>query len=167
MDEHAATCWHERRGMSGMVGSEGGWGVDGGWMFLLGARRAIYGAKWREVFIVQHLLRYSGSADPPRVPRPYSCCHSFSLSYSSAAGFLSLSARSFIRSFSKLSQVHANPPSYIQQTPSIYSFELDGSKGKVAGCRCVNFNNAELSTSRLHSRPSLSLDSPVRLSRRL
>lgn len=58
-------------------------------------------------------------------------------------------ARSFVRSFSKLSQVHASPPSYIQQTPSIYSFELDGSKGKVAGCRCVNFNNAELSTSRL------------------
>lgn len=57
--------------------------------------------------------------------------------------------RSFVRSFSKLSQVHASPPSYIQQTPSIYSFELDGSKGKVAGCRCVNFSNAELSTSRL------------------
>lgn len=57
--------------------------------------------------------------------------------------------RSLVRSFSKLSQVHASPPSYIQQTPSIYSFELDGSKGKVAGCRCVNFSNAELSTSRL------------------
>lgn len=56
---------------------------------------------------------------------------------------------SLVRSFSKLSQVHASPPSYIQQTPSIYSFELDGSKGKVAGCRCVNFSNAELSTSRL------------------
>lgn len=36
-------------------------------------------------------------------------------------------------------QVRANPPSYIQQTPSIYSFELDGSKGKVAGCCSVNF----------------------------
>jgi len=117
---------------------------------------------------VQHLLRYSGSADPPRTPRLYSpsCCHSFSLSYPSAVGFLSLSAarsltrsfvRSFVRSFSKLSQVHASPPSYIQQTPSIYSFELDGSKGKVAGCRCVNFNNAELSTSRLYFLVPLSL----------
>jgi len=64
---------------------------------------------------------------------------------------------SFVRSFSKLSQVHASPPSYIQQTPSIYSFELDGSKGKVAGCRCVNFNNAELSTSRLYFLVPLSL----------
>jgi len=71
-------------------------------------------------------------------------------------------ARSFVRSFSKLSQVHASPPSYIQQTPSIYSFELDGSKGKVAGCRCVNFSNAELSTSRLSLSLSLSLSfSPI------
>lgn len=40
---------------------------------------------------------------------------------------------------SSSSQDRASSPSYIQQTPSIYSFELDGSKGKVAGCHCVNF----------------------------
>ena len=62
--------------------------------------------------------------------------------------------RSFIRVLSD-SQVHANPPSYIQQTPSIYSFELDevrkekkrewvrGGKGSYSlRCYCVNFPEA-------------------------
>lgn len=139
---------------------------------------------------MQHLLRYSGSAPTLLarfLPAPLSRerCHSFSLfppfrlgrfSFSFrrlpvcslARSLVRLFVRAFVRSFSKLSQVHASPPSYIQQTPSIYSFELDGSKGKVAGCRCVNFSNAELSTSHLllsHATSRLLRNSPASSSR--
>lgn len=76
-----------------------------------------------------------------------SLCLSLSLSL---AGLLPLFSFSFSlsiklsRSSLADSQVHANPPSYIQQTPSIYSFELDkvrkrGEKADSLRCRCVNF----------------------------
>ena len=66
--------------------------------------------------------------------------------------------RSFVRSLvARASQVRASPPSYIQQTPSIYSFELDGSKGKVAGCCSVNFRPLKY----LVSSHSLSVRLPI------
>ena len=66
--------------------------------------------------------------------------------------------RSFVRSLvARASQVRASPPSYIQQTPSIYSFELDGSKGKVAGCCSVNFRPLKY----LVSSRSLSVRLPI------
>lgn len=74
--------------------------------------------------------------------RTFSLSHVFSFHLSTNLSSPSLSpppspACSFVVRCSL--QVRANPPSYIQQTPSIYSFELDGSKGKVAGCCSVNF----------------------------
>lgn len=85
---------------------------------------------------------------PPPVPsRTFSLSHVFLVpSFHESLFALSFllsspSPRHLVRSFVVRCslQVRANPPSYIQQTPSIYSFELDGSKGKVAGCCSVNF----------------------------
>lgn len=87
---------------------------------------------------------------PPPSPRPLSDLLPFACVPRSIFPRISLrplfplsspSPRHLVRSFVVRCslQVRANPPSYIQQTPSIYSFELDGSKGKVAGCCSVNF----------------------------
>lgn len=121
---------------------------------------------------MQHLLRYSASAQSPSVHLPPFLALSFSflplLPLSDLLPFACVLVPSFHESlFSPPPprsfvvrcslQVRANPPSYIQQTPSIYSFELDGSKGKVAGCCSVNFRPLKYLVS------SLSLSAPTSL----
>lgn len=105
---------------------------------------------------------------PPPVPsRTFSLSHVFLVpSFHESLFALSFllsspSPRHLVRSFVVRCslQVRANPPSYIQQTPSIYSFELDGSKGKVAGCCSVNFRPLKYLVSSL----SLSLPLPPSL----
>lgn len=85
---------------------------------------------------------------PVSVSFLFSLASTFAFSYPILVSLVSSSVQSF--------SVQANPPSYIQQTPSIYSFELDGvrkgecrsggrGKGKrKRSYRCVNFPRATL-----------------------
>ena len=123
------------------------------------------------------LALQSPSIHPPLPSTPLALAPSLSLSPLPLGPSLSrvfsfhLSTNLFALSFplplvrSTSSQVCASPPSYIQQTPSIYSFELDGSKGKVAGCCSVNFRPLKYLVSSLFLSLSLSfsLTLPVRL----
>lgn len=102
-----------------------------------------------------HPSSRSLSLSSPSFPsRTFSLSHVFSFHLSTNLSSPPLPPRSFVVRCSL--QVRANPPSYIQQTPSIYSFELDGSKGKVAGCCSVNFRPLKYLVSSL----SLSLPLP-------
>lgn len=103
-----------------------------------------------------HPSSRSLSLSSPSFPsRTFSLSHVFSFHLSTNLSSPPLPPRSFVVRCSL--QVRANPPSYIQQTPSIYSFELDGSKGKVAGCCSVNFRPLKYLVS------SLSLSAPTSL----
>ena len=110
-------------------------------------------------------LSLSSSSSSSSLSRTFSLSHVFSFHLSTNLSSPSLSppspACSFVVRCSL--QVRANPPSYIQQTPSIYSFELDGSKGKVAGCCSVNFRPLKYLVPSLP--PSLPLSLSLVLSR--
>lgn len=122
------------------------------------------------------LALQSPSIHPPLPSTPLALAPSLSLSPLPLGPSLSrvfsfhLSTNLFALSFplplvrSTSSQVCASPPSYIQQTPSIYSFELDGSKGKVAGCCSVNFRPLKYLVSSLFLSLSLSPSLSVSLS---